>query len=255
MTGRSLLFLATLCLSPAHSYGADDQTPSRENVKISWQRVDEDEGVTVYRRQTPGSRFVEFRGVGEVDAPIPKIIALMADVTNMPHWVFGCVKGELIERNFTEDDLNRAPSDYHQVLYGVNTLPWPLRNRDYVLQANVNFIPASPPEPFRVVLAMHAVEHRLKPVEPGFVRMPEMRTTIIFTPLDSDLRRTTVDFSVITDPGGLIPDWVTNFSTRNIPRKTIATLREFSKSTAYSRKMEKLVMHHYLRSIPHAPPS
>ena len=250
MTGRLFLFFWVLVAPLAHSYGADLASMPDENVSIPWQRVDEAEGVTVYRRQAPESRFVEFRGVGEVDAPIPKIIAMMADVSHMPDWIFGCIQGELIERNFNEDELNRKPTDYHQIIYGVNTLPWPLRNRDYVLKASVSFIPRTEQEPFRVILATHTVEHRLKPPTSERVRMPQMHTTIVFTPLDSALTRTLVDFSVTTDPGGLIPDWVTNFATRNIPRKTIASLREFTKSSTYNRKMEKLVLHHYKRSTP-----
>ena len=248
MTGWFVLFFALLFPTLASSQGEHKSLPAQ----IPWQQIDEEDGVTVYRRQTPGSRFVEFRGVGEVEAPIPKIIAMMADVSHMPDWIFGCIKGELVERNFTEDDYDRDPTDYHQVIYGVNSLPWPLHNRDYVLLANVSFIASGVHEPFHVILATHAVEHHKKPQVIGYIRMPQMRTTIVFTPMDNGLGRTLVDFSVITDPGGLIPDWVTNMATRDIPRKTITALREFSKGDNYSKKMEKLVMHHYLHSIPSA---
>ncbi len=39
-----------------------------------------------------------------------------------------------------------------------------------------------------------------------------------------DRKKTWVDFSVTTTPGGVIPAWVTGIASRNIPRKTLVNL-------------------------------
>ncbi|WP_196761924.1 hypothetical protein, partial [Streptobacillus moniliformis] len=54
-------------------------------------------------------KIFTFRGVGLIEASIPKLIALMSDPHKMPDWVYNCVEGELVERNFKETD--RAESD------------------------------------------------------------------------------------------------------------------------------------------------
>ena len=218
----------------------------------SWEEIDASDGVTVYRRTTPHNGLYEFRGVGVIDAGIPKLIALMSDAEHMSGWVYGCIKGELLERNFTEDEYDKETSGYYQIFYGVNSMPWPVKNRDYVLKANIQIQPPTKEYPFRVNVVSQTVNHPLKPTNTDNVRMPGLSAVFVLTPLKGPsgaMDKTKVDFVVAADPGGYIPNWITNIASRMLPRKTISSLQELALTERYNKRMEALVFYHYQRNL------
>ena len=215
----------------------------------AWEEIDQSDGIEVYRRKVPDEGLFEFRGVGVVDVSIPKLVALMADADNLPLWMFGCIKGELLERNFNEDEYARASEEYYEILYGINSFPWPVNNRDYVVKAGIRFIPKGREDPFRVHVVTQNVSHPQKPAGGAYVRMPRLHTLFVLTPLAGSPNRTKVDLIIAADPGGYVPHWVTNLVSRILPYKTILSLRELAKTDGYNKKMEALVLYHYQRSI------
>jgi hypothetical protein len=224
--------------------------PCTEAAELAdgWQQIGDEGGIKVYRRAVTGSKLFEFRGIGTVNASIPKMIAIMADFKYLPEWVYGCRKGELVAKNFDEEELDRKSDDYHEILYGINDLPWPLEPRDYILKAHVEFVQPTKNDSFKVILVMNSITHPNYPQREKMVRMVKMSSTIVLTPIKGDESKTRVDFAVTTDPAGNIPAWVTNLAAREIPSKTLLSLRQFVNKTEYNFKLEKLVQHHYDKS-------
>jgi hypothetical protein len=219
-------------------------------VDKNWEVLNKAEDVTVYRSVKALDNIFTFRGVGLVDASIPKLIALMSDPQKMPDWVFNCVEGELVERNFKETDRSRDASSYYQVFYGVTSVPWPLSPRDYVLKAQITYDKeAGQSLPKNVTIAMRSMQHPEKPVVPGRVRMPVMESMIVMTPEDAQGKKTWVDFSVTTNPGGVIPAWITRIASRDIPRKTLVNLRKMAQRNDYNKAFEELVTYHYQQQM------
>lgn len=219
-------------------------------VDKNWQVLNTAEDVTVYRSVKSLDNIFTFRGVGLVEASIPKLIALMSDPHKMPDWVFNCVEGELVERNFKETDRAADASSYYQVFYGVTSVPWPLTPRDYVLKAQITYEkePGSS-LPKNVTIAMRSMQHPQKPVVAGRVRMPLMESMMVMTPGDAQGKKTWVDFSVTTNPGGVIPAWITRIASRDIPRKTLVNLRKMAQRQDYNKAFEDLVSYHYLQQL------
>lgn len=221
-----------------------------QSVKIAvpqekdWEKVDEDDGIAVYRsRQAEGDIF-SFRGTGIVEAPLTKLIALMSDPTRMPEWVFNCKEAELIERNFKVSDRVADPSAHYQMFYGVAAVPWPLNDRDYILKAQISYQQQPGKALPQTLISMRSVSHPQKPVHPDRVRMPVMESLIVLSPEGSKGERTLVDFSVTTNPGGVIPAWITKLASREIPQKTLLKMREMAKSTRYDKDFEELVLYY-----------
>jgi hypothetical protein len=215
----------------------------------NWEVLNTDEGVTVYRSLKSQDNIFTFRGVGLVDASIPKLIALMSDPGKMPEWVYNCVEGELVERNFKETDREADASNYFQIFYAVTSVPWPLSPRDYVLKAQITYEKETGSrQPKNVTIAMRSIQHPRKPLVPGRVRMPVMESMIVMTP-DDEGKKTWVDFSVTTNPGGVIPAWVTRLASRNIPRKTLVNLRKMAQKQDYNKAFEELVSWHYQQQL------
>ena len=208
----------------------------------TWEMFDEENGVKLYRRSTEGSKFKEFRGVGVVDAPIPKIITMMADPKNMPAWVSDCIQGELLGRNFDPNDLTKEASEYQEILYGVNRLPWPLQNRDYVIKSNVEFVRGNKEQAPRALIRNFSTTHPSKPDQSGLVRMPQMSVFLVLSPVGgTDIKRTIFDFTVSVDPGGVVPAWAVNLASRVLPMKTIMGLRELVRKPSTDKQVERLV--------------
>lgn len=216
----------------------------------NWEALNTSEDVTVYRSVKALDNIFTFRGVGLVDASIPKLIALMSDPQRMPDWVFNCVEGELVERNFKESDRASDASSYYQVFYGVTSVPWPLTPRDYVLKAKITYEkePGSS-LPKNVTIAMRSIQHPQKPLVAGRVRMPVMESMIVMTPEDAQGKKTWVDFSVTTNPGGVIPAWLSRIYSRDIPRKTLLNLRKMAQRQDYNKAFEELVTYHYQQQL------
>jgi hypothetical protein len=219
-------------------------------VDKNWEVLNTDESVTVYRSVQSQDKIFTFRGVGLVEASIPKLIALMSDPHKMPEWVYNCSEGELVERNFKESDREADASNYYQIFYAVTSVPWPLSPRDYVLKAKITYEKeAESKQPKNVTIAMRSIQHPQKPVAAGRVRMPVMESMIVMTPEDAEGKKTWVDFSVTTNPGGVIPAWVTRIASRDIPRKTLVNLRKMAQKQDYNKAFEELVSWHYQQQL------
>ncbi|HYX39036.1 MAG TPA: START domain-containing protein [Oligoflexus sp.] len=219
-------------------------------VDKGWEVLNTEEGVTVYRSDKAQDNIFTFRGVGLVESSIPKLIALMSDPHRMPEWVFNCEEGQLVERNFKDSDRAPDASPYYQIFYGVTSVPWPLTPRDYVLKAQISYekLPNSS-LPKNVTIAMRSIEHPKKPEVPGRVRMPVMESMIVMTPEDQEGKKTWVDFSVTTNPGGVIPAWISQMASRDIPRKTLVNLRKLAQKQDYNKEFEELVNFHYVQNL------
>ncbi len=219
-------------------------------VDKNWEVLNTAEEVTVYRSVQAQDNIFTFRGVGLVDASIPKLIALMSDPQRMPDWVYNCEEGQLVERNFKETDRAPDPSGYYQIFYAVTSVPWPLSPRDYVLKARITYEKSvDSPLPKHVTITMRSIRHPDKPEVPGRVRMPVMESTIVMTPEDAQGKKTWVDFTVTTNPGGVIPAWISRMASRDIPRKTLVNLRKLAQKQDYNKAFEELVSYHYQREL------
>jgi hypothetical protein len=245
---RPLHFLLTIVLFKF--VGLTNAYAEAPVVDRNWEVLNTAEDVTVYRSLKAQDKIFTFRGVGLVEASIPKLIALMSDPHKMPDWVYNCVEGELVERNFKESDRATDASSYYQIFYGVTSVPWPLTPRDYVLKAQITY-EREPGRnlPKNVTIAMRSIQHPAKPEMSGKVRMPVMESMIVMTPEDAEGKKTWVDFSVTTNPGGVIPAWVTRIASRDIPRKTLVNLRKMAARQDYNKAFEELVSYHYQQQL------
>ena len=79
-TLRTLLLAALLSLAlPSLA-----ETPL---VAGGWEKTDDSDGVTVFKREVPGSPFHGIRGSGLVDAPPATVALVLLDDARAPEWV------------------------------------------------------------------------------------------------------------------------------------------------------------------------
>src|SRR5207302_8775574 len=53
---------------------------------VVWEKIGDDDGVAVYRREVPGSPLVAFKGEGIVDASILRVASVLAESSRATEW-------------------------------------------------------------------------------------------------------------------------------------------------------------------------
>ena len=184
-----------------------------------WEKVSNSDGILVERRTVPGSSLKEFRGRGVVDAPLPRVLAVLQDAPHRSEWMSDCSSSYVIEENHD----SRTQIAYHRT-----KAPWPVADRDSINRAQIRL----DVENRRIVLPFEGIEHPKGPPVKGVVRMPFIRGHWILSPVRGG-KATEVEYQVHANPGGSLPDWIANLASKKLPQQTLIGLRRQVKFREY----------------------
>jgi hypothetical protein len=193
--------LAAFALALQGSATADDPSV--------WQRTDESDGITVYRREVPGSPVIAFRGDGDIDAPIARVASILIDIERGPEWMDSLVDAHAVRR----------VSETEYVEYDHIGTPFVMVDRDLVYTAKLELLPESK----QLVLRFHSVDDPLAP-KTRYIRAQLMESSFVLTPLDH-CARTHIVADIHTDPMGSVAKWIVNWFQKSWPHNTIVSLR------------------------------
>jgi hypothetical protein len=174
----------------------------------TWEEIDNQDGIQVFRMKLPGSPLHAFRGKAVVSAPLDKVIWVLSDNQHRTEWVDRLVKSIVLERR----------GDYESILYQHYSTPPGASDRDFVYRAK-----ARSREDGTAVLDIASVSHPQAPPTVG-VRGELTKCSYILTPQGKN--KTHVDVMVMTDPKGNLPGWLINLVQKSWPRNTLMSMRE-----------------------------
>lgn len=166
------------------------------------------EDISLWTRTIPGAELKAFRGAMHVRAPMPSVVALLYDTTNMTKWIFRCDQARIVGEEANGDLLIQVHIE------GI----WPMGDRDAILRAH----PVLNRKTGELVVHGTAVPDYLPPA-PGHVRIPALEYTWRITPADGNL--THIEWTAHVDPGGNIPRWLANTLGTLVPRYTLRQVR------------------------------
>ncbi len=195
--GRSLASAVLI----AGSASAEDAAP--------WRDVLDDDGIRVSQRAVAGRALPEFRALAEFAASRWEVLAVIVDVPNQPKWM----------HRLSEARVLHTEEPFGAVFYVRMDMPWPVSDRDVVLQSDTEF-PGAGRSVTRFSQTSGAGPERIK----GVLRMPRLRGHYALTALGP--KRTRVEYQVDADPGGNLPDWFITRIGRDDPWYTLRDLRE-----------------------------
>ena len=175
-----------------------------------WKIILNKNGIVVDQRKVQDSNLHEFRGRGLIDTPMMQLLAVLADASRRTEWMHDCVGSWLIEKI----------DDRTDVAYNRTHAPWPVSDRDAVLQGRTTVRLESR----EVRNYFYAVEHPKGPPVRGVVRMPFLRGHWYFRAVNGG-RSTCVEYQIHANPGGLIPGWLANQTSKQLPFLTLEGLR------------------------------
>jgi hypothetical protein len=177
-------------------------------LAAGWEKVDEEDGITVSTRPVAGTRIVALRGEGVVPVEIGKVLFVLVDDEHRTEWVDRMVESEVLER----------VSSFEYVVYHHFELPPPFSDRDYVYRGRARRSARTS----KVYLDLRSEEHPSAPDTVG-VRAELVRGRYVLTPLADGTTNVVVE--ILTDPKGLLPAWLVNLIQRSWPLETLRGIR------------------------------
>jgi hypothetical protein len=175
----------------------------------SWKFAKEKDGIKVYTRDEINSPLKCFRGEITFKAEITKVNLLVGNADNLDWWDQNISDVRIIE--FQKDKLIRYYLIYH--------VPWPLSNRDLVLESKIT---TNPVTMARTVFSKPLTN--LVPETKGLVRIKKYWQKWTVLPMENGFVHVIIEGFV--DPNGNVPAWLYNMTVTETPYNVLRTLRE-----------------------------
>lgn len=215
-----LLRVLLLALLPTLANTAAGQ--SEEALNPDWKLVSDRKGIQVYMRHNDESRLKTFRGVTRMTLEDEyAMVALLNDYESFPKWLHFIDGAEEIKRN----------GPLQRYLRFTTNLPWPLKDREAVLRADV-VQKLNSAENSVMVHMTNTPE--LIPPNNDYVRFPELRG--VFGARRLGNHEVEVIYEIVLDPGGYIPAWLANILLRDAPYFTLQRMRRIILRPEYRNK-------------------
>ncbi|TAK82500.1 MAG: hypothetical protein EPO20_20735 [Betaproteobacteria bacterium] len=175
--------------------------------------------IQVYVRTTERG-YPQFKGVTKIKSTLSAFVALFRDVDNMPNWAYRIREVRTLKR----------VSDAEVYAYTVNSLPFPLHDRDAIVRS----ILEQDSHTLKVTIKGSAVPDYV-PRDDRYVRMPVVESFWSFTPLGGDIVE--VVFQGYGDPGGSLSSgimaWFIQLSISEAPYYTLLNMHKMISRPEY----------------------
>lgn len=190
-----------------------------------WRLIADKNGIQVYMKHEE-TRIRTFRGVTRFKLDnLQAMSGVLNDTPNVPRWMHFISHAREIRRS---DYLNRE----YQFL---TALPWPLADREAVVELLVRQDPSSKGVTISIINAPH-----LLPPNRDYVRFPQMTGVVSFFPTGRD-HEIEVTYELALDPGGHVPAWIANFVLKDAPYFTLERLRRIVMRPEYQEWKEPVL--------------
>jgi hypothetical protein len=184
----------------------------------NWVLVEDDEGIKVWSLDIPGQDLPGFRGITTIDASVDEILAFVLDTTKHTEWMWNCDESRIVERM----------SEEHGILYNRINAPWPVKDRDVLLDVIYRYTPQRTAVTFRFRETREPKYEEMVPVPRRVVRIPKL--TGFFRIWQDKPGKTNVLYQVEVDIGGNVPDMAARRYARKLPFETLEALRDMVES-------------------------
>lgn len=174
-----------------------------------WTFVKERDGIKIYTRKEANSALKSFRGVTDLHTDMEKVCSLLGNAKNFDWW----------DKDITDIKvLNYELGKYIQY-YLVYDVPWPLSDRDLVVDARITVDPVTGAETIMAKPLPNVV-----PEKPDLVRIKKYWQKWTVQTVSPGLVHITLEGFV--DPGGSVPAWLYNMVITETPLKVIREVRK-----------------------------
>ena len=199
-------FTLLLLLSTALSFAQSD-----------WELKKDQEGIKVWWRAAENSDIKEIKMTFTVEASLNSVAVLMSDVENFENRIYAT----------THASVTKTLSPNDVIYYNVIDFPWPLDDRDLYLRTTLEQDPQT-----KVITSVSRAVPDIRPSTDTCVRIETADIKWVITPVSSN--RATVEYHLLSDPGGSLPAFLVNIASDYGPFKSIQMFKEQLQLPEYS---------------------
>ena len=175
--------------------------------KSKWELSLEKDDISVYTRNSDGTKFREFLAETTMNGSIENFKSIISDINKYPDWLPDCQSAVIIER------LGEYDITYHLKL----KVPFPFENRDIVQQLVL--------KGNRDHLKVNIINRpNLLQKEKKFVRMSMAHGSWDIQEIPGN--KISIKFQYLADPGGEIPVWLVNSFVVKNPHRSLVNIRK-----------------------------
>lgn len=187
-----------------------------------WLLEREKKGIKVFTKKSRWGRLRDSKAEMLLpNAKIDELVRFICDFDNYSNWVPRCHEAKVLARI----------SDTEFIAYMIFKSPWPVADRDCVVRVRVERDPAT-----GTVVIHETSEPRYINSRSGVVRIQQMFSDWRIVPQSGGLMVTN-EYS--TNPGGTIPDWLTNTQSVDNPFDIFSTIQNKIPSANKGRSSNK----------------
>ncbi len=191
---------------------------SKETSSNDWQLKKFENGISVYTRSTENSKYKELKAIFQIKTSLSSIIALLNDVESYPQWVYRCETSKILRKN----------SEKQLIRYQTIVAPWPVDNRDVVVEVN-----SYQDEKTKIVYQKVTPLPDYVPASKDHVRIREFRAIWTLKPLKNGI--VDVEYELLVNPAGAIPAWIVNLAVVEGPYETSLKMKERLMNDKYQK--------------------
>ncbi|MDO8366889.1 MAG: hypothetical protein Q7T20_08845 [Saprospiraceae bacterium] len=179
-----------------------------------WEYKGEKDGIKIYHQKTPGLLHIKL--ATSVKAPLSGIAALFSDVDQYSVWGYKMSHSRLLHRV--------SPTEVWY--YAKYDLPWPLDDRDIILQSKMQQDPVT-----RRIVVTNTPHPAYLPEYKGIMRIKNTNTRWTFVPGKDGW--VYLEQQIATDSAKDMPEWFVNMTADTGPRETAKAVRKILKKEQY----------------------
>lgn len=176
----------------------------------AWTLAKDKQGIQVFTQDSQYSGFKMFRGEVLLDSNLENALEFLKDVAKATIWLHDCKESKLLE-SITEN---------HYRVYQVIKAPWPVHDRDYVLDIQVK---RSPQEGKAIIEVTGLNRPDLAATTSKRVRVTELHG--IWTLIEQSEDSVKIVYETEANPTGKIPAWLANAFVVDQPYNTLLNLK------------------------------
>ena len=181
---------------------------SRSRASSDWEKIGDQEGIALFRREFPESSILAVRGDAVISAPISKVASILVDSRRASEWVVGLGHSQVLRQLSNEEFIR----------YDRIEPPFPVQDRDFLSKVKVSVSE----DGTSLTLICQSIEDSQVPATAA-IRAVLIRG--IFQLSKTQSGDTLVRAEVLSDPKGSLPVWAVNLFQRKMPIQLFRGLR------------------------------
>lgn len=183
-----------------------------------WSTVFEHDGIVVQERPVPGHSTKAYRAKGILKASIEQILEVLSDASAATKWMPELELQQVIA----------SVSELERIILYVYGVPFPFADRELLLRNQLRLERGGG----GLVAEAVSIDQPNVPTARRHVRARMLYGKTRLHPVDAD--RTKIEFVIMVDPGGRIPDFLAAFGLRRMPLNFVRALESRAQSSRYA---------------------